>query len=221
LHQFEGGKNDIMEEFKEVKNQKQLDLIDTFRKNEKQIKLIAKILQKVQPIIPHDSNYSNLDKIQSIAVWNEELQDWTLPEYRRETLSFPMIINETNGDKSIITEKVNIEENKGVIIETNESIATKLVKNALNGIFEKKIFIFKGNKKFYSTVYSFFQWQTEYDEKPNGLVYPKCILCSQTCKIHFGKVANLYHHLKKKIPEHDRFRTWLSCVISSASYQGN
>jgi hypothetical protein len=39
-----------------------------------------------------------LDKVQSVSIWNEELQDWTLPEYKREKLSLPTMTNETNGD---------------------------------------------------------------------------------------------------------------------------
>jgi hypothetical protein len=85
---------DLQQEFEKERE----DLLDTIRKNEKQIKLIVKILQKIQPIIPHDSNYYNLDKVQSVSIWNEELQDWTLPEYKREKLSLPTMTNETNGD---------------------------------------------------------------------------------------------------------------------------
>ena len=83
---------DLQHEFEKDRE----DLLDTIRKNEKQIKLIAKILQKVQPVIPYDSNYHNLDRIQQVAIWNEEIQDWILPEFKREKLSLPAMTTELN-----------------------------------------------------------------------------------------------------------------------------
>ena len=83
---------DLQHEFEKDRE----DLLDTIRKNEKQIKLIAKILQKVQPVIPYDSNYHNLDRIQQVAIWNEEIQDWILPEFKREKLSLPAMATELN-----------------------------------------------------------------------------------------------------------------------------
>ncbi len=85
---------DLQQEFEKERE----DLLDTIRKNEKQIKLIIKILHKIQPIIPHDSNYYNLDKIQSASIWNEEVQDWLVPDYKREKLSLPTMGNEPNED---------------------------------------------------------------------------------------------------------------------------
>ena len=76
---------DLQQEFEK---ERQL-LLDTIRKNEKQMTLFAKILQKIQPIVPSDSNYYNIDRIQSLSQWNEEAQDWTLPDFKREKLSLP------------------------------------------------------------------------------------------------------------------------------------
>lgn len=76
---------DLQQEFEKERQ----DMLDTIRKNDKQMKLIAKILQKIQPIIPPDSNYYNMDKIQIVSHWNEEIQDWILPDFKREKLSLP------------------------------------------------------------------------------------------------------------------------------------
>ncbi len=76
---------DLQQEFEKERE----DMLDTIRKSEKQMKLLAKILQKLQPIIPVDSNYYNLDKIQVISNWNEEKQDWICPDLKREKLSLP------------------------------------------------------------------------------------------------------------------------------------
>jgi hypothetical protein len=65
------------------------EYLDTIRKQEKQLKLIAKLNQKIHSFVPHDCNFYNLDKIQTISIWNEELQDWAVPDIKREKLSLP------------------------------------------------------------------------------------------------------------------------------------
>ena len=65
------------------------EYLDTIRKQEKQLKLLAKLSQKIHSFVPHDCNYYNLDKVQTISIWNEEAQDWTVPEMKREKLSLP------------------------------------------------------------------------------------------------------------------------------------
>lgn len=74
------------------------EYLDTIRKQERQLKLLLKLTQKIQPLIPHDYNYYNLDKIQSMAIWNEEFQDWILPELKREKLSLPSMSATTNNN---------------------------------------------------------------------------------------------------------------------------
>ena len=96
------------------------DLLDTIRKNEKQIKLLGKILQKIQPLIPYDSNYYNLDKIQSVSVWNEEGQDWTLPEYKIEKLSLPTMGPDNDTDVSNNGDYENSESNYSFIQQQHQ-----------------------------------------------------------------------------------------------------
>ncbi|CAD5219598.1 unnamed protein product [Bursaphelenchus okinawaensis] len=57
-----------------------LDYLETIRKQDQQLKLLQKILEKVHPLIRKDSNYHDLQKIKKEAVWNEDHGKWILPE---------------------------------------------------------------------------------------------------------------------------------------------
>ena len=81
---------DLQREFEQERE----EYLDTIRKQERQNKLLSKLLHKIQPLISHDCNYYNLDRIQSVSTWNEELQDWILPELKREKLSLPTMSNQ-------------------------------------------------------------------------------------------------------------------------------
>ena len=56
------------------------DYLDTIRKQDQQLILLQQILDKVQPTLRKDSNYSNIEKIKQEAKWNDEIQKWTIPE---------------------------------------------------------------------------------------------------------------------------------------------
>lgn len=84
--------DDLQREFERERE----EYLDTIRKQEKQIKLLSKLNQKIQPLIPHDCNYYNMDKIQMIAIWSEEIQDWILPDLKREKLSLPSMASNEN-----------------------------------------------------------------------------------------------------------------------------
>jgi hypothetical protein len=91
--------------------------------------------------------------------------------------------------------------------ESYETIANRLVENAINGIFEKKKIRIGDSEKMYTPVLNFFDIRTEYDVKPK-FIQPTCILCKKSPKVEFGKVSNLLHHLKSNLNEHGKFRTW-------------
>ncbi|KAK6752587.1 hypothetical protein RB195_003792 [Necator americanus] len=57
-----------------------LDYLETIRKQDQQLKLLAQILEKIQPTIRKDANYYNIEKIKKDAVWNEDECRWILPE---------------------------------------------------------------------------------------------------------------------------------------------
>ncbi|PIK44993.1 putative kinesin-like protein KIF17 [Apostichopus japonicus] len=57
-----------------------IDYLDTIRKQEKQLALYQQLLEKVQPVLRRDCNYYNLDKVKSSCKWDEEEQNWSLPD---------------------------------------------------------------------------------------------------------------------------------------------
>ncbi|CAL4087152.1 unnamed protein product [Meganyctiphanes norvegica] len=67
---------DLSEEFQEERT----DYLETIRKQEQQVKLLQVILDKIQPTIRRDCNYSNLDTIKKEAQWEDEYQRWRVPD---------------------------------------------------------------------------------------------------------------------------------------------
>ena len=67
---------DLQKEFEDDRT----DYLDTIRKQDQQIILFQQILERIQPTIRKDSNYSNVEKIKEEARWNDETQRWTIPE---------------------------------------------------------------------------------------------------------------------------------------------
>ncbi|RCN38583.1 hypothetical protein ANCCAN_15491 [Ancylostoma caninum] len=75
-----------------------LDYLETIRKQDQQLKLLAQILEKIQPTIRKDSNYYNIEKVKKDAVWNEDECRWILPEM---SVSRTVLPNAHNGITSI------------------------------------------------------------------------------------------------------------------------
>uniref|UniRef100_A0A8R1DVQ1 Kinesin-like protein n=3 Tax=Caenorhabditis japonica TaxID=281687 RepID=A0A8R1DVQ1_CAEJA len=70
-----------------------LDYLDTIRKQDQQLKLLMQIMDKIQPIIKKDTNYSYLDKIKKEAVWNEDESRWILPDLTLNRTILPIANN--------------------------------------------------------------------------------------------------------------------------------
>ena len=68
--------NDLQQEFEDDRT----DYLDTIRKQDQQLILLQQILERVQPTLRKDSNYSNIEKIKQEAKWNDEIQRWTMPQ---------------------------------------------------------------------------------------------------------------------------------------------
>lgn len=66
------------------------DYLDTIRRQEKQMKLQTKILEKVQHCIRRDCNYTNLKQIKTQAVWDEDIQNWRIPDVILEDTKLPL-----------------------------------------------------------------------------------------------------------------------------------
>lgn len=65
------------------------DYLETIRKQDQQIKLLTQILDKIQPCIRRDCNYSNIEKIKKESQWDEDYQKWRIPELVVEKTKLP------------------------------------------------------------------------------------------------------------------------------------
>ncbi|XP_050410130.1 osmotic avoidance abnormal protein 3 isoform X2 [Patella vulgata] len=66
-----------------------IDYLDTMRKQDKQIKLLEALLERIQPCIRRDSNYSNLDRVKLDCKWDEANEKWILPKLVIERTALP------------------------------------------------------------------------------------------------------------------------------------
>jgi len=66
-----------------------IDYLATIRQQDKQMKLLTSLLEKVAPTVRRDCNYSNLDRVKGEAQWNEDSGEWTIPELKVEKTSLP------------------------------------------------------------------------------------------------------------------------------------
>ncbi|XP_078695926.1 osmotic avoidance abnormal protein 3-like isoform X3 [Branchiostoma floridae x Branchiostoma belcheri] len=66
-----------------------IDYLSTIREQEKQLKLLHSLIDKIHPLLRRDSNYSNLDRVKAQCKWDEENQKWVLPDVKVETTSLP------------------------------------------------------------------------------------------------------------------------------------
>lgn len=66
------------------------DYLETIRKQERQMALQKLLLEKVQPLLRRDCNYSNLDRILAESKWDDDGKIWILPEVVVERTTLPM-----------------------------------------------------------------------------------------------------------------------------------
>lgn len=81
-----GEVEDLQTEFERERE----DYLETIRKQERQSALQKQLLDKVQPLLRRDCNYSNLDRIMSEAKWDEDSKLWILPDVAVERTTLPM-----------------------------------------------------------------------------------------------------------------------------------
>ncbi|XP_076347977.1 uncharacterized protein LOC143245500 [Tachypleus tridentatus] len=94
--------SDLHSEFEDDRT----DYLETIRKQDQQIKLLQQILEKVQPCIRRDCNYSNIDKIKLDSSWDEDLQKWHIPELVIEKIGFPP--GKYDSDPSVTYKKTQL-----------------------------------------------------------------------------------------------------------------
>lgn len=67
-----------------------IDYLDTIRKQEKELKLLQKIIDVIHPCLRKDCNYSNLDKIKMMSKWDDDEQKWIMPALKIEKTALPV-----------------------------------------------------------------------------------------------------------------------------------
>ncbi|XP_078414399.1 kinesin-like protein KIF17 [Cetorhinus maximus] len=66
-----------------------IDYLSTIRKQERENILLQQVLERIQPLIRRECNYSNIDKIKRESVWDEENGCWKLPETVLQKITLP------------------------------------------------------------------------------------------------------------------------------------
>lgn len=66
-----------------------IDYLSTIRRQERENILLQQVLERIQPLIRRECNYSNIDKIKRECVWDEESGCWKLPETVLQKITLP------------------------------------------------------------------------------------------------------------------------------------
>ncbi|CAI2351015.1 unnamed protein product [Caenorhabditis sp. 36 PRJEB53466] len=148
-----------------------LDYLDTIRKQDQQLKLLMQVMDKIQPIIKKDTNYSNMDRIKKEAVWNEDESRWILPDLTMNRTILPIA---TNG---FMHEPVK-QESSLLRATYDDKLRERLAKseseNLANSYFKpvKQINVLNKYKNDQKPTKSFFPSKTPtFDGLMNGIVY--------------------------------------------------
>ena len=76
---------DLQSEFEFDRN----DYLDAIRSQDRQIKYLQGIIDRIHPALRRDCNYTNLDRIQAQAAWDPVSEQWILPKLTVEKISLP------------------------------------------------------------------------------------------------------------------------------------
>jgi hypothetical protein len=103
--------------------------LTTIREQEKQLILYRKMLEKMSSIMQRNCNYSNIDKIIEQARYDEEKNDYLVPDPINEEVQFPQVGNlstTTNGrnefipsSKTLLTPPTDYEYNFNIPSQVN------------------------------------------------------------------------------------------------------
>ncbi|XP_066547167.1 kinesin-like protein KIF17 isoform X2 [Amia ocellicauda] len=78
---------DLQSEFELERN----DYLATIRRLEREGQLLGHILERLQPLVRRDCNYSNVDRLRREAVWDEDGAAWRLPELVVHKTALPAV----------------------------------------------------------------------------------------------------------------------------------
>lgn len=76
---------DLQAEFEVERN----DYLATIRRQEREGQLLHSLLERMVPLVRHDCNYSNLDRLKKEAVWDEDSASWRLPDVTVQKTTLP------------------------------------------------------------------------------------------------------------------------------------
>lgn len=76
---------DIQSEFQRERG----DYVDALRDRERLIRFQEQVIDKILPCLRRDCNYINLDKIRAESRWDDERQDWDMPELTVSRTALP------------------------------------------------------------------------------------------------------------------------------------
>lgn len=68
------------------------DYLETIRRQDKQIKLFTQVFEKIQPFQKEKCRYRNVDEIRTDSRWDDNSQQWVLPQLSAGRLRFPPAI---------------------------------------------------------------------------------------------------------------------------------
>lgn len=67
-----------------------IDYLDTIRKQERQMKLLQEIIDRIHPCLRRDCNYFNLDRIKMLSKYDDEQDKWIMPQMKIEKTALPV-----------------------------------------------------------------------------------------------------------------------------------
>ncbi|XP_078281583.1 kinesin-like protein KIF17 isoform X4 [Rhinoraja longicauda] len=84
-----------------------IDYLSTIRRQERENILLQQVLERIQPLIRRECNYSNIDKIKRECVWDEESGCWKLPETVLQKITLPSAGSSTASNKQGVRVSAN------------------------------------------------------------------------------------------------------------------
>lgn len=98
LQSLEQEVRDLQSEFEAERT----DYLETIRRQEEQHKLLTQILEKIQPFLKSECNYSNLEQIKAEATWDENSQQWVLPSICMGRMRLPPAGQQANERERLV-----------------------------------------------------------------------------------------------------------------------
>lgn len=117
---------DLQSEFESERT----DYLETIRRQEEQVQLMSQILDKIQPYMKADCNYADIEQIKSDSYWDENLQQWILPEVT--------IMSRING--TVRLPPANNQQSSTIVLDRNGIAPSRLYRpESPNNYFDSDI----------------------------------------------------------------------------------